>query len=303
MSARALLSSARGREAIACYAFISPAILYLVFLAAGPILASFLISFTYWDVLTPPRWAGLDNYKEMLFEDPLFWQSLWNTLYFTAFVVPLGVVLPFLAAMLLNTEVRGMPVYRTCFYLPSIVPVVAGSVLWLWMLNPEVGLVNAVLRGAGIEGPGWMFSTEWSKMAIIVMTLWGTIGGPSMLIYLAGLQGVPRSLHEAAELDGARAHSRFLHITVPMMSPYILFTLVMGFIGAFQVFTQAYVMSARGDGGPVNSTLFYVLYLYQKAFRQYEMGYASAMAWFLFVVILVVTAVQFRVLGKRVHYS
>lgn len=288
---------------MACYLFISPAILYLLFLAVGPIIASLLISFTAWDVLTPPQWVGLDNYREMFFEDPLFWKSLWNTTYFTLIVVPLATILPLLVAMLLNAKVRGQGFFRTFFYLPSIVPVVASSILWLWLLHPQYGMVNGLLAMLGRQGPDWMFSVTWSKPAIIIATLWGMIGGPSMLIYLAGLQGVPVSYYEAAEIDGAGPVRKFIQITIPMMSPYIFFTLVMSFISCFQVFTQAYVMSVRGEGGPVDSTLFYVLYLYQKAFRQFEMGYASAMGWFLFVIILVVTGIQFRLVGKRVHYS
>lgn len=295
--------SSRLREAVACYLFISPAILYLLFLAVGPIIASLLISFTAWDVLTPPQWVGLDNYREMFFEDPLFWKSLWNTTYFTLIVVPLATILPLLVAMLLNAKVRGQGFFRTFFYLPSIVPVVASSILWLWLLHPQYGMVNGLLAMLGQQGPDWMFSVTWSKPAIIIATLWGMIGGPSMLIYLAGLQGVPVSYYEAAEIDGAGPVRKFIQITIPMMSPYIFFTLVMSFISCFQVFTQAYVMSVRGEGGPVDSTLFYVLYLYQKAFRQFEMGYASAMGWFLFVIILVVTGIQFRLVGKRVHYT
>lgn len=295
--------SSRSREAMACYLFISPAILYLLFLAVGPIIASLLISFTAWDVLTPPQWVGLDNYREMFFEDPLFWKSLWNTTYFTLIVVPLATILPLLVAMLLNAKVRGQGFFRTFFYLPSIVPVVASSILWLWLLHPQYGMVNGLLAMLGQQGPDWMFSVTWSKPAIIIATLWGMIGGPSMLIYLAGLQGVPVSYYEAAEIDGVGPVRKFIQITIPMMSPYVFFTLVMSFISCFQVFTQAYVMSVRGEGGPVDSTLFYVLYLYQKAFRQFEMGYASAMGWFLFVIILVVTGIQFRLVGKRVHYS
>jgi multiple sugar transport system permease protein len=290
-------------EELSCYLFISPAILFLLFLAVGPMIASLVISFTYWDIMTPPRWIGLENYREMFFEDERFWKSLWNTLYFTLFVVPAGVTIPFLAAMLLNTRVAMRGLYRTAFYLPSIVPVVAGSVLWLWLLNPEYGLVNGVLGFFRLAGPEWMFSPQWSKPAIIIMTIWGIAGGPSMLIFLAGLQGVPSSLYEAADIDGAGQATKFWNITIPMMSPYLLFTLIMGFITSLQVFTQAYVMSIRGDGGPVDSTLFYVLYLYHKAFRQYDMGYASAMAWFLFLIILVITVIQFRFLSKRVHYG
>lgn len=296
-------SAAMRGEERACYLFISPAILFLLFLAIGPMFASLLISFTYWDIMTPPRWIGLENYREMFFEDERFWKSLWNTFYFTAFVVPTGVAIPFMAAMLLNTKVGLRGFYRTAFYLPSIVPVVAGSVLWLWLLNPEFGLVNALLGVFRIAGPEWMFSPQWSKPAIIVMTIWGMAGGPSMLIFLAGLQGVPASLYEAADIDGAGRMTKFWNVTVPLMSPYLLFTLIMGFITSLQVFTQAYVMSTRGDGGPVDSTLFYVLYLYHKAFRQFDMGYASAMAWFLFLIILVITVIQFKILSKRVHYG
>ncbi|HMX62146.1 MAG TPA: sugar ABC transporter permease, partial [Candidatus Sumerlaeota bacterium] len=219
--------SSRSREAVACYLFISPAILYLLFLAVGPIIASLLISFTAWDVLTPPQWVGLDNYREMFFEDPLFWKSLWNTTYFTLIVVPLATILPLLVAMLLNAKVRGQGFFRTFFYLPSIVPVVASSILWLWLLHPQYGMVNGLLAMLGRQGPDWMFSVTWSKPAIIIATLWGMIGGPSMLIYLAGLQGVPVSYYEAAEIDGAGPVRKFIQITIPMMSPYIFFTLVM----------------------------------------------------------------------------
>lgn len=284
------------------YAFVSPAVAFLLLLAIGPMLASLAISFTYWDMLTPPKWVGLANYREMFFDDPLFWHSLWNTLYFIAFAVPAGTILPFLMALLLNERVPIRGFYRTAFYVPSIIPLVAASVLWLWLLSPEQGIVNLSLGRLGIAGPLWMHDPYWSKPAIILTTIWAMAGGPSMLIYLAGLQGIPQSLKEAAQIDGANAVQRFRHIVLPLMSPYILFTTVMGFIGGFQVFTQAMVMTRRGDGAPANSTLFYVLYLYRKGFREFDLGYASAMAWFLFVIILAVTWLQFWMTREKVHY-
>lgn len=302
---RPLRPAWRSPEAIAFYLFASPAIAYLLLLAIGPMIASFILSFTYWDMLTPPVWVGLENYHEMLFEDPLFWKSLQNTLYFTLFTVPAGTILPFLVAVALNQGVRLQGFYRTAFYIPSILPVVASSMLWLWLLNPEQGIVNMLLAKILPKEslPLWMYAPEWSKPAIILTTIWGAAGGPPMLIYLAGLQTIPQSLKEAAAIDGASRFQRFLHITIPMMSPYFLFTTVMGFIGGFQVFTQALVMTQRGDGAPVNSTLFYVLYLYRKGFREFDLGYASAMAWFLFAIILIVTWLQFRFSRDRVHYA
>ncbi|MFB3897211.1 MAG: carbohydrate ABC transporter permease [bacterium] len=288
------------REAIACYLFISPCVLGLLIFTVGPMLASFFMAFTDWDILTRPAWVGIANYKEIFTDDPFFWKALWNTLYFTAFTVPLGLIGSFLLALLLNAKVKGLSWFRTAFYLPSIVPAVAGTMLWLWILHPDFGLLNAVLHGLHLPTPPWMADPAWSKPALIIMSLWGLGGG--MIIYLAGLQGIPEQLYEAAAIDGANGWHRFWHITIPQMSPVIFFNLIMGMIGALQTFTQAFIMS-NGLGGPADSTLFYVFYIYNKAFREFQMGYACALAWILFVIILIITLIQFKYVGKRVYYE
>ncbi|MBC7289482.1 MAG: sugar ABC transporter permease, partial [Armatimonadetes bacterium] len=257
---------------------------------AYPIAASLYYSFTRYSVMKPPVWVGVANYRHLL-RDELFWKSLWNTAYFAFFGVPLGIVVALCLALLLNMRIRGQALYRTFFFVPSIVPLVASSVLWVWLFNPQNGAINAVLRpifhwlGLG-EPPGWLADPRWSKPAIVLWSLWG-VGG-SMVIFLAALQDVPQELLEAAEVDGARAWHRIRHVTIPFISPQILFVFIMGLIGAFQFFTPAYVMT-NGTGGPVDSTLFYSLYLFNVAFADFKMGYACAMAWILFVVILGLT--------------
>ncbi|MDI6784706.1 MAG: sugar ABC transporter permease [bacterium] len=288
------------REAIACYLFISPCILGLLIFTLGPMFASFFIAFTDWDIMTHPVWIGLANYKEIFTDDPLFWKSLGNTVYYTAFAVPLGLVGSFLLALLLNTKVKGLSFFRTAFYLPAIVPAVASSMLWLWILQPEFGLLNAFLRMLHLPAPPWMADPSWAKPAIILTMLWGL--GNGMIIYLAGLQGIPEQLYEAASIDGANGWYQFWHITIPQMSPVIFFNLIMGMIGALQVFTQAFVMS-NGLGGPADSTLFYVFYIFNKGFREFQMGYACALAWILFVIVLLITLIQFKFVGKRVYYE
>ncbi len=288
------------QETIACYLFISPCILGLLIFTLGPMIASFIISFTDWDILTHPTWIGFDNFREIFTDDPTFYHSLKNTFYLTAFSVPLGLVGSFLMALLLNNKVRGISFFRTAFYLPAIVPAVASSMLWLWILQPDFGLLNSFLHFLHLPTPGWMADPAWSKPAIIIMGLWGIGGG--MIIYLAGLQGISEQLYEAASIDGANAWHRFWHITIPQMSPVIFFNLIVGVIGALQVFTQAFIMS-NGLGGPAESTLFYVFYIYNKAFREFQMGYACALAWILFVIVLIITLIQFKFIGKRVYYE
>ncbi len=252
-----------------------------------PLVMSVYYSFTSYNVVQPPVWTGLDNYRELFFQDPLFWKALYNTLYFTAFSVPLSLAAALFLALLLNQKVPGLAVFRTVFFLPSIVPIVASSVLWIWVLNPQSGLVNSLLmQWFGIEGPGWLASPAWSKPSLVVMSLWG-VGG-AMVIFLAGLADVPQTLYEVAELDGAGVWARFRHVTLPMLTPTILFNLVMGLIAAFQYFTQVYVMTG-GKGTPLDTTMFYALYMYRSSFYYLRMGYASAMAWMLFVVILIAT--------------
>jgi multiple sugar transport system permease protein len=278
--------------------FVSPWIVGFACFTLFPFVASLYFSFCDYDILSPPRWIGLANYRELLTDDPYFATALYNTLYYTLFSVPLGIVCGVGIALLLNMKVVGVSFYRTVYYLPSIVPVVATSVLWMWLLNPQYGLVNAALGRLGLPEPGWIADPLWSKPSLILMALWA-VGG-SIVIYLAGLQGIPQELYEAAELDGAGPWQRTRAVTLPLLSPVIFFNLVMGLIGALQVFTQAYVMT---QGGPVDSTLFYTVYLFRRAFTYLDMGYASAMAWLLFVVIMALTVVTFRTASRWVHYA
>ena len=284
--------------------FISPWLLGFLVFTLFPFAASFYFSFCWYDGLKAPQWIGLENYHRLFFEEPLFWKSVCNTLYYAVFEVPLGICFGVGIALLLNMNVRGIAIYRTIFFLPSIVPAVASSVLWMWLLNPQFGVINTLLRFIGIPGPGWITSPNWSKPALILMGLWG-VGG-TMVIYLAGLQDIPQSLYEAAELDGANAWRRTLHITLPILTPVIFFNLVMGLIGAFQYFTQAYVMTQNNPGGPgspVNSTLFYNLYLFNQAFAYLNFGFASALAWVLFIFVSILTLIVFKTQGRWVHYA
>lgn len=286
------------RQAMAGYLFAAPAIVGLGVFTLGPILLTAVYSMTRYEIIAPATWAGVDNYRQLLSEDRYFLKALWNTFYFAALSVPTEIVLALGLALLLNREIRGRAIYRTCFYLPTVMPAVAGSLLWAWLFNAEYGLVNVVLGYLHCPPVPWLTSEFCSKPALVVMGAWGVGGG--MIIFLAALQGVPRTLYEAAEIDGAGPWGRFRHITLPMISPAMFFMVVMGIIGALQVFTQAYLMT---DGGPMNSTLFYVLYLYRQAFENLNMGYASAMAWVLFAVILVITGVQFVLARRWVYYE
>lgn len=285
------------RNRIIGWLFIAPwAIGFLVF-ALYPFLSSLYYSFTSFDMLSPPKWIAFGNYGRLL-HDPLFWRSLYNTLYYTIISVPVSTVLAIAVALLLNMKVHGQSIYRTIFYLPSVVPIVASSVLWLWLFNPSFGLINSFLRAVGLPAPGWLFSQLWVKPSLIIMGLWG-LGAP-IVIYLAALQGVPQELYEAAEMEGCGRWRRIWHITVPMISPVILFNVIMGLINSFQYFTQAYVMT---QGGPDNASLFYAVYLYRQAFQYLNFGYASAMAWLLFIVILAATVLVFRSSAKWVYYG
>ena len=286
------------RQAIAGYLFAGPAILGLALFMVGPILLSVIYSFTRYEILTPATWQGLENYRRLFVEDRFFLTALWNTFYFAAVSVPVNIALALGLALLLNREIGGRSFYRTFFYLPSVVPAVAGSLLWAWLFNGEYGLVNVVLDYLGLPNVPWLTSEYWSKPALILMGLWQVGGG--MIIFLAALQGVPRTLYEAAEIDGAGVWTTFSRITLPMISPALFFMVVMGVIGSLQVFTQAYLITS---GGPVNSTLFYVLYLFREAFENLHMGYASAMAWVLFVFILLLTGLQFVLAKRWVYYE
>jgi multiple sugar transport system permease protein len=281
--------------------FLSPWLIGFFAFTLYPMLVSLYYSFTIYHSKRAPEWVGLQNYTE-LFADDKFYLSLQNTLYMVAIAVPLGLFASFLCALLLNLKVRGQAFYRVVYFLPSIVPTVAGTILFLWLLNPQVGLVNSLLARIGIEGPNWMADPNWSKPALILLGMWGM--GGTIIIYLSGLQDVPQSLIEAAELDGANWFQRLWHITIPMVSPITLFNLITGMIGMFQYFAQAYVVGGGGNlGRPLGSTLFYSVYLYQNAFLFLKMGYASAMAWILFIIILILTLLLLKVSDRFTYYA
>jgi multiple sugar transport system permease protein len=285
------------REAIDGYLFVAPWFAGFVLFTAGPMIASFTLVFVDWDLIGNARWAGLANVTQLT-RDRLVGTSLYNTAYYTLFSVPLRLALALAVAILLNASVRGQSFWRTCFYLPAVVPAVANVILWMWMFSPTQGLFNMVLTTLGLPRLNWLFDPNLSKPSLILMSLW-TIGNV-VVIFLAGLQSIPKGLYEAAQIDGAGSWSQFRHVTVPMLSPVILFNLVMGIIFSFQVFTNAFLMT---QGGPANTTLFTVLYLHQIAFEQFKIGYASAIAWVLFLVILVFTLIQWKVADYWVHYE
>ncbi len=281
--------------------FLSPWLIGFLAFTLYPMLVSLYYSFTIYHSKRVPEWVGFENYAN-LFTDQKFYLSLGNTLYMVAIAVPLGLFASFLCALLLNLKVRGQAFYRVVYFLPSIVPTVAGTILFLWLLNPQVGLVNSQLAKIGIEGPNWMADPNWSKPGLILLGMWGM--GGTIIIYLSGLQDVPQSLIEAAELDGANWFQRLWHITIPMVSPITLFNLITGMIGMFQYFAQAYVVGGGGNlGRPLGSTLFYSVYLYQNAFLFLKMGYASAMAWILFIIILLLTLLLLKLSNRFTYYA
>ncbi|TBL81058.1 carbohydrate ABC transporter permease [Paenibacillus thalictri] len=279
--------------------FASPWILGLLIFYALPLVLSIYYSFTSYSILKPGEWVGLDNYRNLM-NDKSFWIGIYNTIYFTVIFVPLSIVIGVGVAVLLNMKIKGMSVYRTIFFLPTLVPHVAIAIIWLWILNPRLGLINLALEWVGIQGPAWLSSVAWSKPALIFMSLWGI--GNAIVIYLAGLQDVPQDLYDAAAVDGANASQRIRRITIPMLTPVIFFNLVMGMIHAFQQFTLPYALTG-GQGTPGTSMLFYVMYLYNNAFIYLKMGYASAMAWILFIVIMILTCIIFVTSKRWVHYQ
>jgi multiple sugar transport system permease protein len=286
------------REAITFYLLISPWLLGFLLFVLGPMIASLGLSFTRWDLLSPAEFVGLRNYQKMFTRDPLFWQALKVTAIYTIFYVPIELTGGLLLAMIMNQKLRFRSAFRTIYYLPSVLPGVAFVVLWMWILNPNAGLLNTLLSYVGIDGPRWLADPDWALPALLMMSLWGL--GRSMVIYLAGLQGIPEQLYEAAAIDGAGQWQAFWRITLPVLTPTIFFTLVLSIISTFQTFTSAFVAT---DGGPLDSTLFYVLYLYRQAFQFFNMGYASALAWVLFVVILALTLIIVRSSDRWVYYG
>jgi multiple sugar transport system permease protein len=294
---RRRLSLAR-REALVFYLCISPWLLGLLVFVLGPVLASFWASFTRWDLLTPPRFAGTVNYRRMLY-DPLFWQSLRVTLHYTLLYVPTELIGGLLLALLMNQRrVPGLRAVRTIYYLPSVLSGVAFVVVWMWLFHPTAGLINGTLARIGIQGPRWLADPDWALYALWLMSLWGL--GRTAVIFLAGLKQVPVELYEAAAIDGAGRGQSFLHVTLPMITPTIFFNLVLSLIATFQTFTSAFVAT---NGGPLDSTLFYVLYLYRQAFQFFAMGYASALAWVLFLIILALTLLVIRSGRWWVYYE
>jgi len=286
------------REALTFYLCISPWLIGFLVFTVGPMLASLGISFTRWDLLTPPQFIGLGNYERMFFKDKLFWQSLKVTALYTALYVPTELVGGLVIALLLDQRVRGIRVLRTIYYLPSVLTGVAFIIVWMWLLHPTAGLINGSLALFGIEGPRWLVDPRTALLSLWMMSIWGL--GRAAIIYLAGLQGIPRELYEAAAIDGAEAWNSFRHVTLPMLSPTIFFTLILSIIATFQTFTSAFIAT---NGGPLDTTLFYVLYLYRQAFQSFNMGYASALAWVLFLIILGLTLVVLRSARSWVYYE
>ncbi len=292
--------SPKSRENLTGYLFIAPWLIGFLVFTLGPFIQSFYLSFTRYNIVQPPKFIGLANYRMMLFDDELFWKSLWVTIRFALCSVPMVLVIGVLLALLLNSNVRGIAAFRTIFYLPSIIPTVATTSIFMWILNPQVGMVNQILDLIGIKGPAWLSDPTWTPWSLVFMSVWGA--GGSMVIYLAGLKDIPTYLYEAATLDGAGPIQKLKAVTLPMLSPVIFFNLVMGIIGTFQYFTQAFMIS-KGQGGPEDSTLFYALYMFQRSWKYMDMGYGSAMAWVLFVLIILITAVIFRSHTRWVHYG
>ena len=292
------LSPARRREAISGYLFISPWMIGFIVFVAGPMLASFVISFTRWNIVSDPRWVGLDNYERILTADNDFRQALKVTFTYSAIYLPLSTIIGLGMAMALNIKVRGVGIFRTLLYLPYVVPSIAATLVWVWVLNERFGLLNTVLSWVGIEGPNWFGDPSTALYGIVMISIWG-VGG-SAVIYLAGLQNIPEHLYEAAVVDGANEWQKFRHVTIPMLSPTIFYQLVIGLIGVFQTFTSSYVAT---EGGPLKATFFYMLYIYNKAWQSLRMGYASALAWILFVIIMLITLLVFRSSPMWVHYE
>ncbi len=292
----------RRKEEIAGFFFIMPWIVGFIVFTAGPIIFSIFLSFHEWHIFDEMKWIGIRNFVR-LFQDPLFYQSLKVTFEYTIIAVPLSMITGLALALLLYPKVKGTPLFRTIFYTPSILPMVATATLWIWIYNPEYGLLNYLLSKIGIKGPDWLYSTKWVVPAIAFMGVWTV--GPIMIIYLAGLEDIPQVYWDAAKVDGANWWQRFKYITLPLLSPTTFFLLITNVIGALQTFTQAYIMGGGGQGfgAPANASLFYCLYLYQQGWSWFNMGYASAMSWILTIIILALTLLIFKSSSRWVYYE
>ncbi|OPA74356.1 spermidine/putrescine ABC transporter permease [Paenibacillus selenitireducens] len=285
--------------------FASPWIIGFLVFTVYPFFSSLYFSLTAYDLFNPPQWVGLDNYKQIM-TDERFYKSINNTLFMAFISVPISLASSLIIAIMLNFKVKGINYYRTIFYLPAVIPIVASALLWTWMLNPDFGLINMFLRAVGLPDPAWLMDPRYTKPSLILMGLWGS--GAGALIFLAALQGVPQQYYEAAQVDGANGWHRFWKITIPALSPIILFQLIMGLIGAFQIFTESYILaggkSVSGSiGGPDQSLLFYAVNLYQEAFMNLKMGYASALAWILFIIVMAITLVLLKTSRRWVYYG
>ncbi len=287
------------RRNIIGYIFIMPFILGFIFWFLIPAIVAGYLTFQKWNLISPPQYIGFQNI-ERLFSDPLVLQSLKATFLYTFLSVPLSLCFSFFLASLINRKFPGIAIFRTIFYLPSIVPAIANALLWAWMFNTEFGLINVIIRGLGGSKVAWLQSTTWAIPAFVILSLWSA--GGAMIIFLAGLQGIPDIYYEAAEIDGAGRWAKFRNVTLPMMSPIIFFNLVLGFINTFQAFTVPYLIT-NGSGGPENSTLFLVMYIYRTGFRSQNMGYAAALSWVLFIILTVMSFIIFKYLGSRVYYE
>ncbi|MCB9450682.1 MAG: sugar ABC transporter permease [Anaerolineaceae bacterium] len=294
------LSESRRREALAGYLFISPWLIGFIVFFLGPIIASLILSFTRWNIVGDPIWVGLDNYQTIFGEDLRFKKAVEVTITYSIFYLPLEVICGIGLAVLMNLKLRGIGLFRTLFYMPSVVPQVAAALVWVWMLNQRYGVLNTLLKQVGVTGPNWLGSPYYVLPSLIMIALWG-VGG-SAIIYLAGLQNIPEVLYEAATVDGANVVQKFFKITLPLLSPTIFFQLVLGLIGVFQTFTPAFI-AAGENGGPLQSGLFYMLYIYNRGFVSLRMGYASALAWIMTVFILVVTVLVLRSSRYWVYYE
>lgn len=292
--------SLRRQEAIQGLLLVSPWIVGLVIFIIGPIIASFYLSFTDYNVLKPPVFVGIKNYVTAFTSDRLFPIAIERTVYYVVLTVPAVILGSLGLALLLNRGVPGTNLFRTMFFMPSLIPVVASAVLWVWIFQPQVGMLNYLLGLVGIHGPAWLGDPSTALPSLSMITLWGSVGGTTMIIFLAGLQGVPQEMYDAAAIDGAGNWRKFLNVTLPLISPTMLFNLVLGIIGAFQVFSITYVATT---GGPAYATWFYVYYLYQQGFNFYHMGYASAMAWIFLVIVLCFTFLQVRWSQNWVYYE
>ncbi|MBI3958816.1 MAG: sugar ABC transporter permease [Chloroflexi bacterium] len=293
-------STMRRHEALWGLALASPWLLGLLIFVLGPIIASFYLSFTRYDVISRPEWLGMENYVRAFTGDDLFWPSLGRTFRYALAVVPLGIAGSLGLAMLLNRGLKATNVYRTLYFLPHLTPIVAMALLWRWLLHPSVGPVNYLLGHIGIEGPGWLSNPQWALTSIVIISLWAYLGGDTMLIFLAGLQGVPQELYDAAEVDGAGGWHKFLNVTLPMISPTIFFNLIIGVIGALKVFALAYVAT---QGGPAWATWFYALHVYRWSFEYFEMGYGAALSWIFAGILIIFTALQFSFAQRWVFYE